>query len=94
MKTYTLTQPAYGQNAGARVALDDTDPLVKLNVEAGVLVAAEKSKPAEMTCPICSETMKRPPRFGGESDLADHYHDKHAAFAAPAWAADPEGGRR
>ena len=33
MKTYTLTTPAYGQEPGTTLALDDTDPLVQMNVE-------------------------------------------------------------
>ena len=91
---FKLAQPAYGKDAGDVVDLDESDPLVKLNEDAGVISRAEKEKPEEMTCPICAESMKRPPRFDGESDLADHYADKHAAFAVPAWTADPEGGRR
>ena len=38
MRTYTLTRPAYGQDAGTTLALDDSDPLVKMNVDAGVLI--------------------------------------------------------
>jgi hypothetical protein len=93
MRTFTLTQPAYGKDAGDTVRLDESDPLVQLNLAAGVLTAAGKDtpEPGQMTCPICAETMKRPPKFGGESDLSDHYADKHAGFVVPAWAADEKG---
>lgn len=92
MRTYTLTQSAYGQPAGTSVALQEDDPLVKLNVEAGVLVPGKDQSvtPEEMTCPICKETMKRPPRFDSAEALSDHYADKHAGFVVPAWQADTE----
>ena len=93
MRTYTLTQPAYGQEPGSIVALDDTDPLVQLNVDAGVLVEGEQ-KPSQMTCPICLLDTKRPAKFSSGSDLATHYSDKHQGFVVPAWAADTEGSRR
>lgn len=92
MRTYTLTQSAYGQDAGTVVALDDTDPLVQLNVDSGVLVEGE-SKPAQMTCPICLFNLKKPPRFSSGASLATHYSDKHAGFAVPAWAADTNEGK-
>ncbi len=92
MRTYTLTHPAYGKEAGDTVRLDELDPLVQLNVSSGILTTDKDSvDPGQMTCPICADTMKRPPRFGGESDLADHYADKHAGFVVPAWAADEKG---
>ena len=92
MKTYTLTHPAYGQPAGTTVALDDTDPLVQLNVENGVLVPGKDAKiePEKMTCPICAETMQRPPKFPTAEDLAAHYEEKHAGFVVPNWQADTE----
>lgn len=92
MKTYTLTQPAYGQPAGTTVALDDTDPLVQMNVENGVLVAGKDQKVSEqrMTCPICAETMQRPPKLSTAEDLAAHYEEKHAGFVVPDWQADTE----
>jgi hypothetical protein len=84
MRTYTLTTLAYGGDAGDEVSLDETDPLVQLNVANGVLVAG-KTKAQTMTCPICEATVKKP------DDLAKHYADKHAAYAVPGWVADDEG---
>jgi hypothetical protein len=91
MRTYTLTHPAYGQEAGDQVNLDEKDPLVQLNVNAGILTKPTATDDAKMTCPICVETMKRPPKFEGESDLSEHYADKHVGFVVPAWAADEKG---
>jgi len=93
MKTYTLTHPAYGQPAGTTVALDDTDPLVQLNVDNGVLIPGKDQKvdaAGEMTCPICAETMKRPPKLPTAEDLAAHYEEKHAGFVVPTWQSDTE----
>lgn len=92
MKTYTLTQHAYGQEPGTSLALDESDPLVKLNVENGVLVPGKDATTVQekMTCPICSETMQRPPRLSTAEDLAAHYEEKHAGFVVPAWQADRE----
>ena len=92
MRTYTLTQPAYGQPAGTSVALDQNNPLVQLNVENGVLVedADAKLDPQRMTCPICAETMQRPPKFIDADTLAAHYEEKHAGFVVPTWQADKE----
>jgi hypothetical protein len=92
MRTYTLTQAAYGQPAGTSLALDQTDPLVQLNVETGVLVEGKDAptKTPQMTCPICGETMKRPPRFDNPEELSDHYSDRHAGFVVPDWNPDQE----
>src|SRR4249920_899031 len=89
MKTYTLTRQAYGQPPGTTLALDPTDPLVQMNVTAGVLVEGKDAKvdSGEMTCPICAETMKRPPRFPTADNLTAHYEDKHAGFVVPTWQA-------
>lgn len=87
MRTYTLTTPAYGQPAGTSLALDQNDPLVKLNVESGVLVEGKNQdvEPEQMVCPICEENMKRPPRFDSAAALSDHYQEKHAGFVVPDW---------
>lgn len=92
MRTYTLTHAAYGQPAGTSLALDESDPLVKLNVDNGVLIPSYDGPPldARMTCPICKETMKRPVRVDNADDLAAHYEDKHAGFVIPDWHADTE----
>lgn len=92
MKVYTLTQTAYGQPAGMTVALDENDPMVKLNVENGVLVedAKEAPEPAKMTCPICKENMKRPTKLDSPEELASHYADKHAGFVVPDYQPDTE----
>ena len=92
MKTYTLTQRAYGQEPGTTLALDHTDPLVQMNVDNGVLVPGKDADvPADrMTCPICAETMKRPPHFDTPEELAGHYSDKHAGFVTPDWNPDSE----
>lgn len=92
MKTYTLTKPAYGQAAGQTIALDDSDPLVQMNVDAGVLVPGKDGKPADekMTCPICDEHMQRPSKLPTAEDLAAHYEEKHAGFVVPTWQADSE----
>jgi hypothetical protein len=92
VKTYTLTHAAYGQEAGTTLALDDTDPLVQMNVENGVLVPGKDQTTVaqKMTCPICDETMTRPPRFENADLLAAHYEEKHAGFVVPAWQADKE----
>ncbi len=92
MKTYTLTQPAYGKQPGETIRLHPEDPLVVLNVENGVLSEeAVKDEPApRMTCPLCADDleMKRPPKFESQEELEQHYADKHPAFAVPAWSAD------
>lgn len=90
MRTYTLTQPAYGQPAGTSLALDQNDPMVKLNVESGVLIEGETADVTaeRMTCPICAETMKRPPHFDSPEEVAGHYSDKHAGFVTPDWHPD------
>ena len=92
MRTYTLTHPAYGKQPGDQVRLDPNNPLVKLNVENGIL---SEDKPAEvdapqMTCPLCRDDleMKRPPKFESPDELEQHYADKHSGFAVPAWSAD------
>lgn len=92
MKTYTLTSPAYGHERGDTVSLDPTDPLVTMNVDAGVLVEGKDAKvePVKMTCPICDEHMQRPPKMDDAEALAAHYEDKHAGFVVPAWQPDKE----
>ena len=91
MKTYTLTHPAYGQPAGTTVALDDSDPLVQMNVDNGVLIPGKDNVlEQKMTCPICAETMKRPTKLSSDQELVEHYQDKHAAFEAPSWQPDTE----
>jgi len=93
MKTYTLTQPAYGQERGSTIRLDPGDPLVGLNVDNGVLVEGKqdtKTDPLRMTCPICDEHMQRPPKFEDAESLAAHYEDKHAGFVVPDWQPDKE----
>lgn len=92
MKTYTLTHPAYGQDRGSTIKLDPNDVLVQMNVANGVLVEGADGKvdPVKMTCPICAETMQRPPKFEDAETLAAHYEEKHAGFVVPAWQADKE----
>lgn len=92
MKTYTLTHPAYGQEAGTSLALDDTDPLVKMNVDNGVLVEGKDAATVQqkMTCPICDETMSRPPKLSDHATLEAHYEDKHPGFVVPPWEPDKE----
>lgn len=92
MKTYTLTHPAYGQPAGTTVALDDTDPLVQMNVDNGVLTPGKDHATAapKMTCPICAEHQKNPTTLKDAEGLAAHYEDKHAGFVVPDWHADTE----
>lgn len=92
MKTYTLTQPAYGQKPGTTLALDDSDPLVQMNVDNGVLIPGKTSveDPGKMTCPICKETMKRPTKAGDQAELDEHYQDKHAGFVVPTYQPDEE----
>lgn len=92
MKTYTVTVPAYGAQPGETVRVDPADPTVQLNVSAGVLSEdkATDMRRQTMNCPICSETMKRPPKLSSDQELQEHYQDKHAAFQAPAWQPDTE----
>lgn len=96
MKTYTLTTKAYGEDAGATVELNPDDPLVRLNVAAGILVEGKAPEvgPEKMTCPLCRDDldMKRPPKLDNPDELAQHYEDKHPGFAVPAWSADTERG--
>ena len=94
MKTYTLTTRAYGKERGDTVSLDPEDSGVRLNVAAGILTEAKAStlEPAVMTCPICRDDleMKRPHKLSSDQELHDHYQDKHAGFAVPAWQPDTE----
>jgi hypothetical protein len=96
VKTYTLAAPAYGKEPGDEIRLHPDDPLVRLNVESGVLLEeATKAVPEQrMTCPLCVEQDKtRPQKASSREELEQHYADKHPAFAAPAWSADNSDGR-
>jgi len=92
MTVYTLTSPAYGLERGDTVTLNAADPLVQMNVDNGVLVEGkdQKTEPAKMTCPICGETMQRPPKFSDPPSLEAHYEEKHAGFVVPDWQPDEE----
>ena len=94
MKTYTVTVPAYGKQPGESVSVDPNDTLVQLNVAAGVLVEGKGVTvlAPQMTCPLCRDDleMKRPPKLSSDQELHDHYQDKHAGFAVPAWQPDSE----
>ena len=92
MKTYTLTHPAYGQPAGTSLALDDTDPLVQMNVTSGVLVEGKDASTVQqkMTCPICADNLKQPPKLSDHATLEAHYEDKHPGFVVPSWMPDKE----
>lgn len=88
---YKLTAKAYGAEAGDTVTLDQDDPLVQLNATVGILIPDEEVRPNKMTCPICTDTMKRPPKLDSPDELAAHYEDKHPGFAVPPWSAETEG---
>jgi hypothetical protein len=94
VKTYTLTTRAYGLERGDTIKLDENDSGVRLNVAAGILTEDKKADagPEVMTCPLCRDDleMKRPPKLSSDQELADHYQDKHAGFAVPAWQPDSE----
>lgn len=87
--------PAYDTKPGGIVELDADDPLVQVNIDAGVIVAGKdataESKPAEMRCPACTDEGKaRPPKFTNGDDLAAHYSEKHPALVAPTFTAEKE----
>lgn len=94
MKTYTLTVRAYGKEPGDTVSVDPNDRGVQINVAAGVLTEQKPSQaePVQMTCPLCRDDldMKRPHKLSSDQELHDHYQDKHAGFAVPAWQPDTE----
>jgi|SRR5581483_2396031 len=80
--------PAYGVQPGETVELDETDPLVQLNVQGGVIApgGSSRSKAAatSMRCPLCIERKEKTvPAFKSADDLAAHYADKHEGFAVP-----------
>jgi len=72
---------------GDEVRLPDheQDALVALSVTAGVIELRKRGAgddPERMTCPICAEHMKRPPKLE-EGELAAHYEERHAGFETP-----------
>ena len=89
MKTFTVvgSQPAYQVMPGNTVELDEADPMVALNVAAGVLAEGDhRPPPPRVACPACVEHgMKRPPRFDTADALAEHYAEKHPALVIPEW---------
>ena len=83
------SQPAYGQPVGGEAEVDPSDPLVQMNIDAGVLVPLEGQPPEVMTCPACVEHgLKRPPKLDSEDALTEHYAAKHAGLVKPTWRAD------
>jgi len=87
-QTFKVRQyPAYGVAIGSQVTLDPDDPLVQINIGAGVLVAVGEVRRQAMTCPACKDvgTPKRPPRFTTVEDLTTHYNEKHPALVIPDW---------
>lgn len=79
--------PAYGAKVGDVVTLDADDPLVQINVSAGIIAPAKSTVKAAdpmMTCPLCVERgMTKPVTVTSADDLAKHYADKHAGFVVP-----------
>jgi len=77
---------------GGEITLEDSE-LVRMNVESGMLELKRRQKgdaedAPRMTCPICAEHMKRPPKFESAEELAGHYRERHAGFAVPDWEDD------
>lgn len=84
--TVTGVQTAYATKPGGTVSLDASDPLVRMNIAAGVLVLVDGQPDPKYPCPACAESgMKRPPSFATSDLLADHYGEKHPALVAPEW---------
>lgn len=76
--------PAYGVQTGDPVTLDASDPLVRINVAAGVLELDPDQPPLKIPCPACEgQGMKRPPHFASLAELQAHYGEKHPALVAP-----------
>lgn len=99
-RTYTVTgeQGVWVRGArfepGDEVRLPDHehDDLVRLVVDAGVITPRKRdpdAAPDRMTCPICAEHMKRPPRLEA-GELEAHYAERHAGFVVPDFTADTE----
>lgn len=57
-------------------------------VAAGVLELDGDQAPARMTCPACSERVKRPPRFGNDAEMLHHYAERHPGLVVPDWKDD------
>lgn len=45
---------------------------------------------AAMTCPACTERLKRPPKLSDPADLAEHYADRHPGLVVPDWTEETE----
>jgi hypothetical protein len=91
---FTVAGPlgAYGAKPGETVDVDADDPLVQLNITAGVLTsgaAGKDAKPPVMTCPLCVEHgLKTPTRLHTPDELEDHYVERHPGFETPEWRTD------
>jgi hypothetical protein len=88
---FTVTGPAAvgGVAPGGEVEVDASDPLVQLNIQAGILTATPSAEAAVMTCPLCLERgLKHPPKLHTPDELAEHYTERHAGFETPEWRTD------
>jgi hypothetical protein len=98
-KRYRVSGPlrAYDTNPGGLTPpLDPDDPLVQVNITAGIIhdPGGQKSEPKAaaptMACPLCKESGVKKPAALTADKVADHYADQHAGFAVPAFTPDSE----
>jgi hypothetical protein len=97
-KKYRVSGPltAYDTKPGGLTPpLDPNDPLVQINIDAGIIhdpggTKAEKQAPDVMTCPLCLERGDKKPATLAEGDVAEHYAEEHAGFVVPAYNPDSE----
>ncbi len=97
-KRYRVSGPltAYETAPGGLTPpLDPDDPLVQINIRAGIIhdPGGQKTtkKAAEtMTCPLCVESGGMKAAVVTADQVAAHYADQHAGFAVPAFTPDSE----
>jgi len=96
-KRYRVSGPltAYDTKPGGLTPpLDPDDPLVQVNITAGIIhdpggsKDAPKAEPDVMTCPLCVESGAKKAAKLGAADVSTHYAKEHAGFAVPAFTPD------